>query len=188
MPQISRLLRTQLAARLQGSDANGQNSFNLNFSAALQAYGLSPQVIRWPSSGIDYTANSHNLIWGRVSPDEIDTSGGAFVYPLLTIDTLRSRNSNYVKYATFAGPVTASIDVHLSWDASGALQDFATWSDALEDALFSTLLHDNYQRWSNGILPDWSSATFSKDASIRPGGYGWRRSHTFLATFEVITA
>ena len=185
MPQISKLVRTQLLARLQGADANGQNSFNLNMNAALQSYGLSPQVIAWQN--IDWTANTHNFIWGRISPDEIDSSGGQFTYPLVTIDTLNSRNTNYAKYANFAGPVQAVIDVHFSWKSSGVLQDFSSWSDALEDALYTTLLSQSYQRWSNGILPEWGSAAFTKDPQIRAGGYGWRRSHTLTAIFEVVT-
>src|SRR5579862_2099312 len=133
MSQIGRKVRQAIVAQLSPS-ATG---FNDRLASVAGTYGIDAYTIDW-------TSESQNFIYGRIAPQLLDESS-PLTYPLVTIDTVRSQNTNRVKFALFAGPVTALIEVHHSWTQDSALQDFSDLVDATEDAMIAALNDQEHQ-------------------------------------------
>jgi hypothetical protein len=155
--------------------------FNDNVDQSLQEYELSGDQIGW--KGIDWTLGSDNFFFGRLSPALLEQST-PFRYPLLTIDTLRSQNNpRGIKVTEFGGQVSAVIDVHLSWTEDSAIQDFASWADAFEDALYATMNDDTAFVGGNVI--------YNRDISVNRGpivfgAQNWRQSLSCPVSFLVL--
>ena len=179
MPSISQ--RVRLAIRNQLASQNA--GFNTNFGAALDNYGVDPHAINW--HGIEWTGNTTNFLYGRVSAAFIDQLSGKLDYPILTIDTAAGRHTNEVISATFSGSVVAIIELHLGWSSSDVLQDFASYADAADDAMFATINNLEAQNYGAGILYN-GRMSFQRGA-IEPGGPSWRQTITFTPEFKVIT-
>lgn len=173
MPQISKFVRDALKAQLSA----GGTGFNDRLQALAGAYEIEPWTVDW-------TADSTNFLFGLISPEKIEGSG-VLTYPLVTIDTVRSQNTNRVKFATFAGPVTAVIDVHHSWSEESALQDFASFVDATEDAMVAALNDQDAQTWPGNLL--WNGQVAAQRGQIVMGGMNWLQSLRFICNFELIT-
>jgi hypothetical protein len=90
-----------------------------------------------------------------------------------------------VKFATFAGPVQAAIDVHHSWPQEAVLADFASCVDATEDAMIACLNDQNTQLWPSGVL--WNGQVTCVRSPIAMGAANWIQTATFLCQFELIT-
>jgi len=169
---ISKLIRdavkTQLAASTTG--------LNDRLAALAASYATDPYVIDW-------SATSPNFIFGRVNPVAFEESS-VFIFPLLTIDTVRTQDTRRIKFATFAGPVVVTIDVHHSWPQESVLGDFASLVDLTEDAVISTLNDQNHQVWPGNVL--WNGQITLQRGAIAMGGYGWLQSLQFICNFEVV--
>ncbi len=179
MPAISQRVRLAIKSQL----ADPATGFNGRFTTALQTYNADPTGIHW--TGINWSQGSRNFMYGRINPTKVDEGTGLIQYPFVTLDTLRAQHTNEVVSVTFAGPVTAVIDVHLGWDADGLLFDFASYGDALEDAMFATINNLAKQNYGANILYNGRMAV--QRSEIYPGGPNWRQSFTFLPEFKVIT-
>src|SRR5436309_1302861 len=118
MPQISKLVRDTLKTQLSA----GITGFNDRLQGIAGEYGVEP----WQ---VDWSDESTNFLFGRVSIQAVAQSS-ILTFPLVTIDTVRSANTNRVKFTTFAGPVAVVIDVHHSWPQESVLADFASYVDA----------------------------------------------------------
>ena len=140
MPQISKFVRDALKAQLSASTTG----FNDRLQNLAGTYGIDPWAVDWSS-------DSTNFLFGRINPALIEESS-VLTYPLVTIDVLRSQNTNRVKFATFAGPVQAVIDIHHSWAEESVLQDFASFVDATEDAMVAALNDQDAQSWPGNLL------------------------------------
>jgi hypothetical protein len=169
--QISKAIRDALKAQLSA----GTTGFNDRLAAIAATYEIEPWTVDW-------TRDSTNFIFGRVSPQAFEESS-VFTYPLVTIDTMRAQNTNRVKFATFAGQVVAVIDVHHSWPEGSVLADFASLVDATEDAIIATLNDQDTQVWPPGVL--WAGRVSVERGRIAMGGLGWIQTATFVCTFEL---
>lgn len=172
MPSISKAIRNALKTQL----AAPTTGFNDRLAALAASYSIEP----W---AIDFTDTSTNFIFGRVSPQAFEESS-PFSYPLVTIDTIRSAHTNRVKFATFAGPVTAVIDVHHSWIQDAVLADFASYVDATEDAMIGALNDQEAQSWPGNLL--WNGNVAMQRGPLQMGGQGWLQSAQFVCNFELI--
>ncbi len=169
---ISKLIRDAIRAQL-AADVTGLND---RLAALAELYGVPPYVIDWSDT-------STNFIFGRVSPAAFEESS-VFTYPLLTIDTVRSQDTRRVKFATFAGPVVATIDVHHSWPDQSVLADFASLVDLTEDGVISCLNDQDSQSWPGNLL--WNGQVTLQRGAIAMGGMGWIQSVQFICQFELI--
>lgn len=174
MPQISKLVRDALKGQLSAEETG----FNARLAALWRSYGLPPEDL----PVIDWTSESANFLFGRVNPAGIERSS-VFAYPLVTIDTLRSQNTNRVKFATFAGPVQAVIDVHHSWPDSSVIADFASYVDATEDAIIAAL-NDQAALWPGNLL--WNGNVGMQRGAVLMGGYGWLQTASFFCQFDLL--
>ena len=177
MSQISRAVRLAVKTQLQGTTINN-NGINDRLVALATAYGITAYAIDWSTT-------SQNFIFGQIDPVQFEESS-PFTYPLLTIDCLRSQNTNRIKLGLghFSGMVTASIDVHHSWYDNAVLADFSSDVDATEDAVISCLNDPTYQTWPGNML--WTGNVALARGPIRMGGYNWLQSIRFTCTFELI--
>jgi hypothetical protein len=169
---ISKLIRDAIKTQLSAAGTG----LNDRIAALAASYGVAPYAIDW-------TANSTNFIFGRVSSAAFEESS-VFTYPLLTIDTVRTQHTNRVKFATFAGPVIATVDVHHSWADESVLADFASLVDLTEDAVIAALNDMNHQSWPGNLL--WNGQVGLQRGGIAMGGYGWIQSAQFILQFELI--
>lgn len=168
---ISKTIRDALRAQLSAAGSG----LNDRLTALAPAYGVDAYQI-------GFGAASANFIFGRVSPDKFEESS-AFTYPLLTIDTARSQNTNLVKFATFSGPVIATIDVHHSWPDESVLGDFASLVDLTEDAIYSCLNDKNRQSWPGNLLLNGNVS--AARGPIVMAGMGWLQSIQFQCQFQL---
>ena len=178
MPQISKAIRSAILIQLQGTTGNA-NGVNDRIAALATAYGIPP----YPNPLFDWTDNSVSFFFGQIDPAALEESS-PFTYPLLTIDCPRSQNTNRVKFATFAGPVVAVIDVHHSWEEDSAIHDFASFVDATEDAVIGCLNNQSVQTWPGNLL--WNGQVMASRGPIRAGGQGWLQSLRFTCNFELV--
>jgi hypothetical protein len=172
MAQISKYVRDALKAQLSAVGTG----FNDRLAAIATTYGIGAWTVDW-------SAESTNFLFGRVNPQAIEESS-VLTYPLLTIDTLRSQHTNRVKFATFAGPVQAIVEVHHSWQQESVLADFASWVDATEDAMVAALNDQSAQFWPGNLL--WAGQVALQRGPIAMGGYGWLQTAVFACNFELI--
>jgi hypothetical protein len=174
MPSISQKVRTAIVTQLRSDPVKG---FNPRLATVAAGYGTTP----W---SIDFSDASQNFLFGRVDPVALDKSS-SLTYPLVTLDTQRSLQTNLVKFAVFAGPIYAVIDVHHSWDESEAIADFASYVDATEDAMVGTLNDQTYQTWPGNLL--WNGKVSTNRGNVTMGGYHWRQTMTFVLEFNLVT-
>lgn len=170
MPQISKYVRDAVRTQLS-VDVTG---FNARLALLVASYGIE----KWE---IDWSPDSVNFLFGRVNPALIEASS-VLSYPLTTIDTVRAQHTNRVKFATFSGTIQTLIEVHHSWPQSAVLADFASWLDATEDAMISTV---NDQ---NGIWPrnlEWNGQVAAQRGPIIQAGYGWLQTLSFFCQFTL---
>jgi hypothetical protein len=175
---ISKTVRDAVKAQLSATDTG----LNDRLAALAAAYAVSFSDSVAPYT-IDWSTTSGNFLFGRVNPAAIESSS-VFSYPLLTIDTVRAANTNRVKFATFAGPVVATIDVHHSWPEQSVLADFASQVDLTEEAIVSCLNDQDSQAWPGNLL--WNGIVSAQRGPIVMGGYGWMQSLQFVCQFELI--
>jgi hypothetical protein len=181
MPAVSRMIRQALLTQLSGAPGSTLlGGFNGAVDEALGNYGLDPSVIFWEGINWQTDGTSQNFLFGRVSPDFIEQSS-AYRYPMVTIDTVKSVSDPRFKFGTFNGPIFAIVEIHLSWEAAEVIPDFASWGDAFEDAVYTTLN-------ANGamVAPGW---TYNRNievtrSPIMMGGRNWRQTHTCPCRFE----
>jgi hypothetical protein len=173
MPSISQKVRSAIVAQL----SDPAKGFNPRLQVVTASYGVEP----W---SIDWTSESLNFMFGRVDPVALDKSS-SLTYPMVTIDTQRSLHTNLVKFATFAGPIFAVIDVHHSWNESEAIPDFASWVDATEDAMVGALNDKDFQTWPGNVL--WIGKVSANRGNVVMGGYHWRQTMTFICEFNLVT-
>ena len=173
MPQISKYVRDALKAQL----SLGTTGFNDRLAAIAQTYGIDPWAVDW-------SADSTNFLFGRINPAQIEASS-VLTYPLVTIDTVRSQNTNRVKFATFAGPIVVVIDVHHSWADESVIADFASFLDATEDAMIASLNDQDAQSWPGNLL--WNGQVATQRGPIVMAGLGWLQSLSFICNFELVT-
>lgn len=169
---ISRAVRDAIKAQL--SDA--VNGFNVNLAAIASSYGVAAFEVDWSDT-------STNFIMGRIDPDMVEETS-PFSYPLLTIDTENSTHDNFVKFAEFAGKVTAIIEVTLSWEQGQTIPDFASYADAVEDAMFKSMNNQAFQAWPSGVL--YNGITDMSRGRIIEAGENWRQQLPFVAAFRRI--
>lgn len=169
---ISKIVREAV----QGQLSMPVSGINARLAAIAEGYGLDPYVIDW-------TNESSNFIYGRVTPQAFEASS-VFTYPLLTIDTVRSQDTRRIKFATFAGPVIVTIDVHHSWIDSAVLADFASTVDMTEDAIVSCMNDQEVQTWPGNLL--WNGQITLQRGQIMMGGNGWLQSAQFICNFELV--
>ncbi len=170
--QISKYIRDAIKDKL----SDGRAGFNPRIQEIAESYGIEP----W---SIDWSCTSTNFLFGRIAPQAIEESS-VLTYPLMTIDVARAQDTRRVLFATFAGVVTAVIDVHHSWPEASVLADFASVVDATEDAMVAVLNSVEDQGWPEGLL--WGGKVSVQRNPIIAGGYGWLQTATFLCQFELI--
>lgn len=170
--QISKYVRQAIKDKL----AAPRTGFNARLSAIADDYGIEPWEVDWSNT-------SSNFLFGRIAPQPVEESS-VLTYPLTTIDVVRAQDTRRVLFATFAGLVTAAIDVHHSWPDQSVIADFASLVDATEDAMISVLNDTEDQTWPDGIL--WGGKVTVQRNSVIAGGYGWLQTETFLCAFELI--
>lgn len=175
---ISKVVRDAVKTQLSATDSG----INDRIAALTAAYTVSFSTILDPYT-IDWSGEAGNFIFGRIDPQNVEASS-VFSYPLLTIDTVRAQNANRIKYATFAGPVVATIDVHHSWPEQSVLADFASQVDLTEEAVIACLNDQNNQLWPGNLL--WNGIVSTQRGPIVMGGYGWLQSIQFVCQFELI--
>ncbi len=168
--RVRQLIKTQMAF-----------AFNDRVDDAMTDYQLDPAEITWV--GIDFTEASNNFLFGRINPDALEGSS-AYVYPMVTIDTLRSASDPKVKFVLYGGRIQAVIEMHISWSESNAIYDFASWGDAFEDALYATMNVDTAFVGSN--------ICYAKDIAIQrsgivAGGRNWRQTLSAVCNFTLWT-
>lgn len=171
MPQISKYVRDALKAHL--SDSN--TGFNARLGVIAPDYGIDPWEVDWSDT-------STNFIFGQVDPQAFEESS-VFTYPLVTIDTVRSQNTNAIKFHTFSGPVIAVIQVHHSWPDESVIADFASFVDATEDAVIACLNDRDQQVWAPNLA--WGGQVAAQRGAIRMGGLGWLQSLTITCQFAL---
>src|SRR5678809_585641 len=97
---------------------------------------------------------------------------------------VRSASDPRFKYTLFGGRVTCVIEIHISWEPEAPLQDFVSWGDAFEDALYTTLNDDTKFVGQNMI--------YNKDivvnrGPITPAAENWRQTLSTPLSFTVLT-
>lgn len=170
---ISKYVRDAVKAQL----SDPQAGLNYRLSALAGGYGMDAAY------EIDWSGTSQNFIFGRVAPEQFEETS-AFSYPLLTIDTVRTQDTRRIKFATFAGPVVATIDVHHSWIEESVLADFASMVDLTEDAVISCMNDQSGQNWPGNLL--WNGSIATQRGPIKMGGMGWLQSVQFVCNFELV--
>lgn len=183
MPSISKRVRDAIHDQL----ADRTIGFNATFAAALSAYDLDTAVIHW-TSGITWNKPSNNFLFGQVTADWIDKIG-TLEYPIVTIDTKTSTTmtTRRVVSATFSGPLSAVVDVHLSWENPDLLFDFASYGDAVEDAMFATINSLNPPLSSRASNMLYNGRMACVRSPIVQGGLDTRQTITFTIDVEVHT-
>lgn len=170
--QISKYVRDAIKGKL----SDPRTGFNPRLAAIAEDYGIEPWAVDWSNT-------SSNFLFGRIAPQPVEESS-VLTYPLTTIDVVRAQDTRRVLFATFAGTVTAVIDVHHSWPDQSVIADFASMVDATEDAMVSVLNNVEDQDWPQGML--WAGKVTVQRNPIIAGGYGWLQTETFICQFELI--
>jgi len=133
MAQIAARARKALADRL----ADQTIGYQARIIAALANYpGLEHKIVQIP----DFSRTSRHFIQGNIPPQLLDQST-AHDYPCMTLCTLRAQNFNSPVGAIFGGQMEALIMVYLSFENSEVLNDYESYADCVEDAMF-TMMND----------------------------------------------
>jgi hypothetical protein len=181
MADIFRAVRVAVQNRL----ASVPYGFNAKYAAVQSAYSQRDGSAI-PDLLFDWNDGSVNVAWGRIPADLVEEST-PFQYPLLTIDADRSQQDGYpqrIKFKQFSGVVQALIEVHLSWAQEG-VTDFATWPDAVIDAMFASINDPNIpQAWGANLV--FSGDLAAVKSQVMMAGENWRRTISFPCTFRVI--
>ena len=172
MPQISKLVRDALQAQLSDQTLG----FNPSFANVANDYGV-------PVIEIDWSGKT-NWMFGRIDPSILEQVG-PISYPFLTIDTGGAEDTGMIVSATFGGTVTAIIEIHLSWAQMQRLPDFASYADAVEDSMFSTMNNQSNQPWgSTGIL--YSGHMAFVKSPIVMAAQNWRQTLRFMPRMRAV--
>jgi hypothetical protein len=171
MPQISKVVRDAVRDRMA-------ERFGAALTDVATLYGVTPFSIDWSP------ATSRNFFQGNLHPDDLERTSLS-AYPLVFLYTERSANRNDVKYSTFAGEVTIALDFHLSWRRAGALRDFESLVDAVEDATFETL---NGLDWVPGFGLVHNGDLAAERSPIETAAEDWRQTIHFRLTFDLVAA
>lgn len=183
MPSISKRVRDAIHDQL----ADATIGFNAGFTAALVSYELNQSIIHW-DAGIVWSSPSKNFLFGCVTPDWIDKIG-TLEYPIVTVDTLASSTMTTRKVisATFSGPLTAIVDVHLSWETPDLVFDYASYGDAAEDAMFACINSLSPMLSSRATHMAYNGRMKCSRSPIAPGGFDTRQTLSFAIDVEVHT-
>jgi len=132
---------------------------------------------------IDFTQTSNNFMFGDLPANLIESST-YFQPPLITIDTLTMEHTNLVTSATFAGVVTAVVQVILTWPAAIVIPDFARASSLVTSAVVDTLNDPENQQWPSGVI--WSGHVILQKSPILAAGSNWRRAVTIYCKMNAV--
>lgn len=183
MSQISRLVRSLVYSRLSSVTIG----YNAAVAAAQSNYGGDIDASRVTIE--DWTPGAGNFLFGRVPPDSIESSS-VLSYPVVTVDTLRTISGTgaqrWVMSDTFSGMIEAVVDVHISFSESSVLDDFASYGDLVEDAMFACLNNPSNVMSSSGIA--YSGRLSLSRGPIVWAGQNWRQTLTFTVPFAASIA
>jgi len=171
MAAISKRVRAALYGRLSAR-------FNSTLAAictrdSLTAFSI--DFASWPKSV--------NFFTGQLDPAEIEEST-PLKYPLVTLYTAGSVSQCLQKPATFAGLVTAGIDVHLSWRGGNVSMDMEAMGDAVEETMVSIMNDLTQQSWGANVIYD-GKIRLQRGAQ-HFGAENWRQLLRFSLNWEVV--
>lgn len=172
---ISKAVRDAIEEKLS-DDTTG---FNAQLAAIADEYDLEDEDV----FKIDWSDDSLNFFYGNVAPDLVEATS-PFTYPLLTIDTARARHDNFIKFADFAGTVTAVVSITITWEKSQVLPDFSKLADAVEFATFMAINKQDLQDWPNGV--EYAGIMELNRGGIFEAGENWRQQLVFTLNFRRI--
>jgi hypothetical protein len=173
MSQISKAVREAVHRRL----SDPATGFNVNLQAVAPDYDIRPFTIDW-------SENSKQFFQGFLTPDDLDDTT-ASRYPMVMLFAINSANQNLQKFTLFSGVVVIGLDFHLSWRAGNALKNFEDLSDAVEDAVYTTLNGTDFQAWGAPLA--YNGEVQMQKRPLEMAGEHWRQTISFRLTFQVDT-
>jgi hypothetical protein len=127
-----------------------------------------------------------NFAWGRIPPDLVEETS-PFQYPLLTVSAAMGKqdgDNQRLRFHQFSGTVLGYVEVHLSY-LQDEVTDFASWPDAVVDAMFSSLNDPKIpNNWGAGLV-----YPGLLNFEVRPpifAGSSWRITVGFPVPFKVV--
>jgi hypothetical protein len=154
-------------------------NFNSTYASVAALYPGAPALV------IDFTSpNSFSFFRGRVTPEEIETTG-VFKFPLMCSYATAGKNTNWQKFMTFTGDVRVCTDVHLSYTAARLPNATEPWADAVEHTLVYMVntANSQNQNWGPGLTYD-GQVSYER-MPVRKGGPNFLQTVRFGFQFQV---
>ena len=170
--QVTQLVQNAILTRL--SDATYGLSAAYNVLSLNSAYTLPSEASA--TGTINWTVSGPNVAFGRLGAIQLLNRTSNYAYPFVFIDVVSGSakfgNERYsVKSARYSGPMRATIQVVLSWEAQ-QVTDFASWPNCVTDCLIACFNDwTNAYYWAPGIVYA-GELSFSKSPAAE-GGDGW---------------
>ena len=170
MAQITQRVMTALYSALSAGFNNAVNN-------TAGGYGLIADKYQ-----VDWSDSSQSVYRAAADPADLDRTT-ASRYPLVCIYGLSSSNQNFTKFSRFSGFVTIAMDIHLSWTNAGALTDFESAGNLIEDVVIDLINSTDWQSYSVKIA--WNGNISLTRTPLIRGAQGWLQSMKFQMTFQV---
>lgn len=154
--------------------------------------GLNAQIATlFPASGvldlpvIDWSVEARQFFQANVNFDDLVGSDTP-VTPCVILYTTRAENQNRVKYRTFAGQITAQLDVIIESVAERSPDSLEDYADLIDEALMRCL---NGVNWDavNGTTNVAYNGQIStqRTPAVTTNSSNWRQVISATITFEV---